>query len=244
MSRIIVITGGGSGLGRAIARRRAKAGDTLVLLGRTFSKLQAVAEEVGHGALAIQCDITDPQSVRDAFATIAKTHPKIDVLINNAGVFSPFAIATATDEQIQSTIATNLNGPIYCSRAAIPMMEKGGHIINISSESIGENFFMLSLYQCAKAGLEHFTGSLRGEVAKLGIRVTTVRAGQMMDEDMVHDRDPETAQAFAMGNIERGIDLRNRPISHFDSVATIFDSVLDLPDDVHVPVVRLSARHP
>ena len=88
MGKTIIITGAGDGLGRALARRFARDGETVILLGRTLSKLEAVAAELGEGHLALQCDVGDPDSVRAAFAQIATRHPKVDVLINNASVVS------------------------------------------------------------------------------------------------------------------------------------------------------------
>lgn len=97
----------------------------MILLGRTLSKVQELASEIGGAAMAVECDVASAESVRKAFAAIAEKHPKIDVLINNAAIYEPFTVAEATDAQINDIIATNLNGPIYCCRAAIPMMETG-----------------------------------------------------------------------------------------------------------------------
>src|ERR1043165_408472 len=110
MAKIIVITGAGVGLGRALARRFAKDGDDVVLLGRTASKVEAAAKDIGAQAMAVQCDVASPDSVRAAFAAIARRHPKIDALVNKAAVFEPFLIAEATDAQIVDTVTTNLVG--------------------------------------------------------------------------------------------------------------------------------------
>ena len=157
MSKVIVITGAGVGLGRALARRFAADGETVVLLGRTAAKVEAAAQEIGERAIAVACDVASPTSVRAAFARIAERHPHIDVLINNAAIFEPFEIVNATDEQILNTIATNLAGPMLCARSAIPMMRRDSHIINVSSESVDLPFPHLSVYQSSKAGLERFS---------------------------------------------------------------------------------------
>jgi meso-butanediol dehydrogenase / (S,S)-butanediol dehydrogenase / diacetyl reductase len=154
MAKIIVITGAGDGLGRALARRFAKDGETVVLLGRTLSKVQAVAAELGAPHLALECDVAQPDSVRAAFAKIAETHPKIDVLINNAAVYEPFTLAEVTDEQIAAQININLAGPVYCAREALPLLRGGGHIINVSSESLSIKMPMLWLYAGTKTALE------------------------------------------------------------------------------------------
>jgi meso-butanediol dehydrogenase / (S,S)-butanediol dehydrogenase / diacetyl reductase len=164
VARTIVITGAGIGLGRALARRFARDGETVVLLGRTLSKVQTLAEELGAPHFAVECDVGQPDSVRAAFAAIAERQPKIDVLINNAAIYEPFMVADATDEQILSIMNTNFAGPIFTSRAAIPMMEKGGAILNVTSESVALEFPMLSLYASTKTGLERFTESLSKEL--------------------------------------------------------------------------------
>jgi meso-butanediol dehydrogenase / (S,S)-butanediol dehydrogenase / diacetyl reductase len=242
LSKIIVITGAGAGLGKNLAQRFAADGDTVVLLGRTFSKVQAVAAEIGDRALAVECDVASADSVRAAFAKIAERFPKIDVLINNAAIFSPSTVAEASDAHIIDTINTNLIGAIFCARAAIPMMGPGGHIINVGSESVDVPFWHLTLYQCSKAGLEQFTVTLRRELEPSGIRVTLIRAGQMMEEGKATGWDPEKAMAFTKANMEAGINLMQRPISHFKSVTGIFRAVIDMPADVHMGTVHVSAR--
>jgi len=244
LSKIIVITGAGVGLGRALARRFAADGDQVVLLGRTFSKVQAAAQEIGDRAMAVACDVASPASVKAAFAEIAKRHPRIDVLINNAAVFEPFTVAEATDEQIMNTVATNLAGPILCIRSAMPLLGRGSHIINVSSESVDLPFPHLSLYQCSKAGLERFTHSMHRELEPSGIRVSVVRAGQMMEEGKVWKADPAAQMRFAKAAVEAGLNLRERPITQFTSVTNVFRSLIDLPDDLHSVTITLHARKP
>lgn len=244
MSKVIVITGAGAGLGRALARRFGADGDNVVLLGRSSANIEAAAKEIGERALAVQCDVTSPDSVRAAFAAIAKRHPRIDVLINNAAIYEPFPIVEATDAQILQSINTNLAGPIFCARAAIPMMERGGHIISVSSESVGMLFPMLIMYQSTKAGLERFSEALYHELAPSGIRVTNVRAGQMMGENKTWNIAPEVAIRFAQATMAAGLNLRERPISHYSSVTDIFRTLIDLKQDLHVVNVSLHGRAP
>lgn len=242
MSKIIVITGAGLGLGRALARRFAADGDQVVLLGRTPSKLDAVAKEIGGAALAVPCDVSAPDQVRAAFAAIAERHNRIDVLINNAAVFEPFLVAEASDDQIMKTIAINLGGPILCARSAIPLMGRGGHIINLSSDSLETGYPHLTLYQTTKAGVERFSLSLQRELEADGIRVTFVRAGQMMDADKTWDIDPVARMRFAKAAMEAGINLMTKPISQFASVTQIFRTLIDLPPDLQATGITLQAR--
>jgi NAD(P)-dependent dehydrogenase (short-subunit alcohol dehydrogenase family) len=242
LSKIIVITGAGKGLGRALARRFAADGEQLVLLARNQATIEKVAAELGARAMAVACDVGSADSVRAAFATIAKRHPEIHVLINNAGIYEPFMIEEARDEQILASLTTNLAGPIFCTRAVIPMLPPGGHIINVSSESVAEPFFMHSLYRSTKAGLEKFSEAMTRELAPRGIRVSVVRAGAMMDEDSVMNLEPDVRKRFVEGNIAAGIDFRVRPISPFASVTSAFRALIDLPQDVHADFVSLHAR--
>ncbi|MFA7601621.1 MAG: SDR family oxidoreductase [Novosphingobium sp.] len=245
MAKTIVITGAGVGLGRALARRFAGEGETVILLGRTLSKVQSVAEELGEPHFAVECDVSSPDSVRAAFAAIAERHPRIDVLINNAAVYEPFMVADATDQQILSIMNTNFAGPIFTSRAAIPMMDRGGAIINVTSESVALEFPMLSLYASTKAGLERFTESLSRELEPAGIRVSTVRAGPMYEEGKTAPGwDPAAAMRFYELCLKAGIDMRARPISQVASVTGVFRALIDLPPDVRVTHASIEARHP
>lgn len=243
MSKVIVITGAGIGLGRALARRFGADGETVVLLGRTLSKVEAVAKEIGGKAMAVACDVGDPASVKAAFATVAKTHPKIDVLINNAAIYEPFLIAEATDAQIMNSVATNLAGPILCCRAAIPMMERGAQIINVGSESVDiYPYPHLVMYQSSKAGLERFSEGLRQELEASGIRVTLIVAGAMYDaEKSMEMANPEAWKNFHVACLAIGRDLRNHPISTVQSVTGTFRAVIDLPPDVQLSRVNVHA---
>jgi NAD(P)-dependent dehydrogenase (short-subunit alcohol dehydrogenase family) len=247
MGKTIVITGAGTGLGRAMARRLAQDGHRLVLLGRTLAKIEAVAEEIGANQLrgdawAAACDVADAMSVEVAFAAIAAREARIDVMINNAAVYEPLMIEDATEAQIAAALDTNLAGTIRCSQAAVAQMERGGHVVNISTRTVVAPAVMLGLYQTSKAGLERFTKTLREEMAERGIRVTMLRAAGMMDEDTRWDLSPETAQRFREERAKRGIDRGENAVSQFASVAELLPWLIGLPGDVAVTELMLEAR--
>jgi meso-butanediol dehydrogenase / (S,S)-butanediol dehydrogenase / diacetyl reductase len=233
--KVIAITGANGGLGRALAQRFAREGERVVLLGRTLSKVQEVASVIGEGALAIACDVGSPESVRAAFAEIAKIHPRLDVLINNAGLFQPFLIEEATDAQLVSGVHANLLGPMLCSRAAIPMMGRGGLIINVSSESIDVPLAHLLVYQSTKAGLERFSLGLQAELddENKGIRTCIVRAGQMMGPGMSAEMEPVAAQRFHEACVKRGVKFAERGVTMYDSATQAFRNVIDAPPDMY-----------
>ena len=245
MGKTIVITGAGDGLGRALARRFAADGDSVVLLGRTLSKIEAVAAEIGAAHFALRCDVADPASVRAAFARIAARHPKIDVLINNAAVYEPFDLGEMRDDQLAAQLGTNLAGPILCAREALPLLRGGGHIVNVSSECADIEMPMLWLYAGTKAALEQVSFQWMRELAPEGIRVTVVQAGMMWDETKTGSGwPPEVAMRMAAANARVGIDLRGSPRSHYDSATAAFRAVIDAPPDLHLARVELRGSHP
>ncbi|MGE3691782.1 MAG: SDR family oxidoreductase [Novosphingobium sp.] len=243
MAKVIVITGAGSGLGRAIARMFAQDGDNVVLLGRTLSKLERVAAELGDRAMPVACDIGDPDQVRAAFAQIAERHGKIDVLINNAAMIDYATIAEASDAHILGVISTNLTGNVLCTRSALNMMEPGGHIINVTSEAVDAPYPHHVAYQATKGGVECMSRHLQDEVRPMGIRISVVRAGPMYDADYTMQASPEAAAAFHAACIERGIDLSKTAVSQFESVVWVFRALVDSPADMHVDTVRMGGRH-
>lgn len=242
MGKILVITGAGAGLGKALAKRFHADGDTVFLLARTLAKLEATANELGDNAFAVQCDIGDPDAVRAAFASIAKRHARIDVLINNAAMIDYATLADASDAHIVGTVNTNLLGNLLCSRAAINMMEPGGHIINVSSEAVDAPYPHHVVYQATKGGIETMSRHLQDEIRPRGLRVSVVRAGPMYGEDRTWQASPEAVEAFHQACVERGIDLSVTPVAHFSSVMWVFRSLVDMPADVHVDTVRFSGR--
>lgn len=245
MAKTIVITGAGDGLGRALARRFAADGDTVILLGRTLAKVKAVVDELGSPHFALHCNVADPASVRAAFAAIGALHLKIDVLINNAAVYEPFDLAEMRDDQLAAQLGTNLAGPILCAREALPLLRGGGHIINVSSESADIPMPMLWLYAGTKAALEHISAHWTRELTAAGVRITVVQAGMMMDETKTGSNwPPEVSMRFAVENAKVGIDLRASPRSHYNSATDAFRAVIDAPPDLHLAKVELRARHP
>lgn len=242
MGRTFVITGGGTGLGRAFARTLAADGERLVLLGRRLEKVQAVADEVGNGSFALQCDISDAASVDAAFAEIAQSCGTIAGLINNAAFFTPFLIKDAPTDEVDGIFDTNLKGTVWCCRAAIPLLERGGIIVNVGSEGVMNPTAMFAVYQASKWGLERFTKALFAELAPQGIRVTLLRACKMYDEDFTWNVSPERMKLFAEENAKRGWKPAQQAIARFESAGAQIRWLVNLPADVAVPEVVLDAR--
>lgn len=181
--KIVVVSGASTGVGRAAAVRFAADGATVVLLARRRKLLDELAAEIGPSARPIVTDVTDSGSVRAAFGQVAAEFGRIDTLVNSAGVTRIKAIEEATDEDIADSVGTNLIGPIYTTRSAIPLLRAagGGDLINISSEITLDHMPLLTLYSASKHGLNGFTTAMSRELRKEAIRVTLVILGAVGD---------------------------------------------------------------
>jgi len=177
--KVAVVTGASAGTGLGISARFAEEGATVCMLAREPERLERMSCAMKGDTVALPTDVGDSESVRATFDRIADCYGRVDILINNAAIYRPCRIEKLTDEDIHRQVATNLMGPIYACRAAIPLMRAagGGDIINTSSESTLHPFPMLSIYVATKAGLEAFGHVLADEVKNDDIRVTTLVQG-------------------------------------------------------------------
>src|SRR5262245_16830288 len=123
--KIALITGGGRGIGRAIALSFAHQGARIAVAARTAQQVEQVAREIdaiGNGAIAIVCDVSDPVSVTRMFDETRERLGDVEILVNNAGIAESATLVTTTDELWQRHLAINLTGTFYCTRAALPAM--------------------------------------------------------------------------------------------------------------------------
>ncbi len=180
--RIALVTGGGSGLGFAMARGLAEAGARAVLNGRNTDKLQSAAEQLRKEGLQVDIaafDVADSAAVARGMADVTARIGTIDILVNNAGVQHRAPIEAFSDEDWRRLMATNLDAPFYMARAVIPAMKarRSGKIINIGS-------LMSSLarpttvpYQVSKGGIAMLTRGLAVELAPHDIQVNAIAPG-------------------------------------------------------------------
>ena len=181
-----LITGAGSGIGRATALRFASEGADVRLVGRTLSKVEAVCAEItesGGSAAAYGFDVADRDGVFGAVAEIERERGAVDVLVNNAGHSSPHRrlLSTPPDE-IASVINSNLMGTIYCTQAVMPAMLKraGGTIIHVSSlAGVTPGLLGGMIYSAVKAAVINFTGHLNEEFKSTNIRASVVIPGEI-----------------------------------------------------------------
>jgi len=179
--KVVVITGGGRGIGLAMARLFARSGYQVVITGRDIKRLQDAANEISKESgpmLALMCDVRDPASVKKLFTEIKQHHSTIDVLINNAGI--AHALAPADELPVETwkeVIDTNLTGTFLVTQSALPLMQAGGSIVNNLSVAALRPFEGMSAYNASKFGALGFTQALREDLRKRGIRVMAILPG-------------------------------------------------------------------
>ena len=178
--KVALITGGGRGIGKAVALAYGREGAKLAICARTGSELEETAKEIralGADCLAVVCDVSLEESVARTTQEVQGKFGRIDVLINNAGVMTrPAPLVELEVKKWDYTISVNLRGPFLVTRALLPLMmrQKSGSIINVSS-SIGRGAYAnFAAYAASKWGIEGFTQTLAAEVRPHNIRVNSV----------------------------------------------------------------------
>lgn len=176
-----MITGATQGIGLATARALAHEGCDLLVCGRNRLRLAAAEAELAAKGLrvaALACDVRDQKSVAKTFAAVSRNFPRIDILINSAGIAHAFrSVADQDLQEWNDVLATNLTGTFLVTRAALPLMSRGGSIVNVLSMSSKRAFPNLAAYTASKFGAMGFTLTLREELRKQGIRVIAILPG-------------------------------------------------------------------
>lgn len=196
--RVVLVTGAGSGVGRAAARALAAEGAWVVLSGRRRAALEETAAAMAEvsptslpAPLIIPCDITDPVGVRALVDSTLAAYGRIDILVNNAGMNVPRrALELLSWEDWQAIVITNLNGPFLCTHAVLPTMrvQGGGTLIHIGSVAARHvSPVSGAAYTAAKAGLAGFSAAVNAEERARGIRSSVITLG-MTDTPLMEQR--------------------------------------------------------
>lgn len=212
--KVALVTGGGRGIGRAIAFAFAREGARIAVLARTLEQIETVAaqiaKECGVDTMHAECDVSIKESVEHAFLTVRERFGQIDVLVNNSGIAESAPLVRTSDEMWDRHIAINLNGTFYCTRAALPLMlDRGwGRIINIASVAGKTGAPYISAYTASKHGVVGMTRSVALEVATRGVTVNAICPGYVETDMATHAI--ENIMAKTSKTTDEARDILNR----------------------------------
>ena len=178
--KVVIVTGGGTGIGRAITETFAKSGAKVLITGRREAPLQELSQSFPEKVSIIQADVTKAEDRKKIIQTAIERYGQIDVLVNNAGANPTGPIQESTDEDFVEAYMTNLVAPAALIREAIPHLSKTkGSVVSTSTIGARAVFSGMSAYSCSKAALDHLTRIAAVELGPLGIRVNAVAPGMV-----------------------------------------------------------------
>ncbi|HKJ95728.1 MAG TPA: SDR family oxidoreductase [Gammaproteobacteria bacterium] len=235
--KVALVTGAGSGIGRACATALAEAGYSIVLAGRRHEPLQQVAGEIGPGALPVVTDVSDSRSVHELFTRIESDFGRLDVLFNNAGINMPGAsLGDVDEEQWRAVVDVNLTGTFLCTKAAFNLMKRqsprGGRIINNGSISAQSPRPGSAAYTATKHAITGLTKS-----TSLDGRPYDIACGQV---------DIGNAATDMAAQMQRGVPQANgtiavEPVMAVDEVARAVVFMAGLPPESNVQFMTIMA---
>lgn len=214
--RVAAVTGGGSGIGAAVARRFAAEGAKVAILELAIEHAEGVRGEItdrGGAAVALATDVSSPASVSAAFAAIADRIGSLDVLVNCAGITLPAPLREMTDEQWRRVLAVNLKGTFLCAQAAAAVFRarRSGRIVNISSIALLGGPLGRVNYTASKAGVLGLTRALAMELAQYDVNVNAVAPGAvdtpMTAKAQTRERWQKVREVTPLGRIGRPEDI-------------------------------------
>ncbi len=213
--KIALVTGGGSGLGFAIAQQFVQHGITTIIVGRDMDKLNKAKEALGSDCHARTCDVSNLSSIPEFMNGLVQDFGQIDILVNNAGINQKKAFTEVTDEEFQRIISTNLCAVFTMSREVVKDMLKrnSGCIINISSMAAQYGLPKVIAYSASKTAIDGLTRAMAVELSPNGIRVNAIAPGFIYSDMTAKalDSDPERkAKVFGrtpMGHMGQPEDI-------------------------------------
>jgi NADP-dependent 3-hydroxy acid dehydrogenase YdfG len=229
--KVVVITGGSSGLGEATARLLSAQGATVVLGARRVERLRSLADELtgrGGKALAVATDVTDRGQVKGLVDAAVEAYGRIDVMINNAGLMPQAPLERLKVDEWDRMIDVNIKGVLYGIAAALPHMRrrKAGHIVNVSSvagHKVGPGF---TVYAATKHAVRALSEGLRQEMKPYNIRTTVISPGAVATELPDSVTEPDVAEGIRKFYEENAIPA--------DSFARAVAFAMSQPEDVDI----------
>lgn len=248
MSKIVMITGATSGIGRACAEVFAKNGSKIIITGRRQDRLNEVKEklenEYGIQVLDLNFDVRSQEEVEKAIKSLNNDWKKIDILINNAGLAVGLnTLHEGVIDDWERMIDTNIKGLLYVSRQVIPLMllNKSGHIINVGSIAGKETYPFGNVYCATKHAVDSLTKAMRIELVSQGIKVTQIAPGAI---------ETEFSLVRFKGDQEKAKNVYNgfTPLQPHDVAEVIYYSSslpahVNINDLVLMPTAQASSMH-
>lgn len=188
--RVAVVTGGGRGIGKAIALAYAREGASICITGRTLADLQITASAIqdsGGQAILVQADVSIAKDVSQFVALTVERFGTIDILVNNAAINLPdIPITQLPLQNWEKVLSVNLTGPFLCTREILPIMYRNrtGSVINISSIGGRHGAALRGAYRASKAGLLNLTETIAAEAHEFGVRVNAICPGSVATDMM------------------------------------------------------------
>ena len=231
--RVVVVTGASRGIGAEIARQLAKDGVRVALLSRNKKALNKLVKQIGHSALAIECDVTDTLSVAGAAARVREAFGSApDIVVNNAGVFKMAPIESMPPEDFIASISTIIIGPFLVLHEFLAEMRerKSGHVVTIGSAGDRQIFPGNGAYNAGKFGLRAMHEVLRLELKGTGVHATLISPSSV-DTQLWDEHDTESEKS----------DLPSRKeMLRPDAVTRAVVFALSQPPEVNIDELRLS----
>jgi NADP-dependent 3-hydroxy acid dehydrogenase YdfG len=229
--KIVVITGGSSGLGEATARLLSAQGASVVLGARRVDRIESLARELvrdGGRALAVPTDVTDHEQVKRLVDAAVQTYGRIDVMINNAGLMPLSPLERLKIDDWDRAIDVNIKGVLYGIAAALPHMkeQKSGHIINVSSVAGHKVRPGSAVYAATKTAVRVISEGLRQEVKAYNIRTTIISPGAVATELVNSITEPDVA-----AGVRKFVEEHAVPA---DAFARAVAYAMSQPDDVDI----------
>lgn len=224
IGKVAVVTGGNSGIGYATAKDFIANGATVIITGRTATKVRAAASELG--AIGLVADQGNVKDIDNLVTQVKQQFGKIDVLFVNAGIFNPASVEEISEPHFDNQMNINFKGAVFTLQKFLPILNEGASVINLSSVNAYTGMPNTAIYAASKAALNSFTRTAATELAPRKIRVNAVNPGPVATEIFSKSGLPEEAiSGFATAMQQRV------PLKQFGSPETIAKLVTFLASD-------------
>lgn len=221
--KVVAITGGTDGIGLVAAKAFAMAGARVYVTGRRQDRLDEAVLQIGHGAVGVQGDVSNPEDVERLYARIQRDHGRLDVVYANAGISESRELGEIDEAHLERVFAINVKGTVFTVQGALPLMKSGGAVILAGSAAGSMGIAALSVYSATKAAIRSFARTWTSDLKSRGIRVNVVSPGMVQTPAM---------QAYLEANVGAEDALKQMiPFGRLGDPAEIASAVLFLASD-------------